>query len=82
MVTPTENAAAAGLSLAERSKDEARRKPGNMKTIAFVLRSGGEFEPRHVPETVRALAGTRNTRRLPTPQSANWVSSQLGPASA
>ncbi|MER8402176.1 hypothetical protein [Mesorhizobium sp. M1348] len=43
-----ENTAAPGLTVAERSKDDARGRPSSMKTVACVLRSGGEFEPRHV----------------------------------
>ncbi|MBA1142483.1 hypothetical protein [Mesorhizobium neociceri] len=48
MSTVTENIAAAGLPVAEPSKDDARARPGRMKTVAFVLRSGGEYAPRHV----------------------------------
>ncbi|RUX36943.1 hypothetical protein EOA33_35205, partial [Mesorhizobium sp. M4A.F.Ca.ET.050.02.1.1] len=49
MSTVTENIAAAGLPIAEPSKDDDRaRRPGSMKTVACVLRSGGEYAPRHV----------------------------------
>ncbi|MER8760539.1 hypothetical protein NKH69_34110 [Mesorhizobium sp. M0976] len=47
MITLTENTAAAGLPGAE-TKDGARGRPGSMKTVACVLRSGGEYAPRHV----------------------------------
>ncbi|RWB93777.1 MAG: hypothetical protein EOQ56_33050 [Mesorhizobium sp.] len=48
MIMLTENTAAAGLPVAEPSKNDARGRLGSMKTVACVLRSGGEYAPRHV----------------------------------
>ncbi|MER8792539.1 hypothetical protein NKH71_32885 [Mesorhizobium sp. M0983] len=48
MVTQIENTAAVDLQVAEPSKDDARGKRDMVKTVACVLRSGGEFEPHHV----------------------------------
>jgi len=48
MITVTENAAAASLPVAEPPNDNDQGTLGSMKTVACVLRSGGEFEPRHV----------------------------------
>ncbi|ESX86212.1 hypothetical protein [Mesorhizobium sp. LNJC405B00] len=47
MITLTENTAAGDLPVADHPKMTLER-PGSMKTVACVLRSGGEFEPRHV----------------------------------
>ncbi|RWM24710.1 hypothetical protein [Mesorhizobium sp.] len=56
MITPTNNTAEAGPAVANRPKMTLKASPGSKKTVAFVLRSGGDYAPRHVTRLLHQVA--------------------------